>query len=260
MTEQHHPRDPHHPHHAHGAHDPLQHPPPDGDGTPVWGAPAGGTHEHPQQPDRAEPHLESGWQYSSDEYPRDSVGPEGPRIPGDPGDPSHQGVSGDPLDPSGPPVPGDHHDDRGPGDSADVPVYGGPRPPTGAMGWWLGLLSLWGFVVLGNIFGIIATVIVHVTSRHKPMLARQNARNALNWSISFGAYTVLLFTIHFIVLYLVTADEVYTGGFFPIGTAIAIWLAVGVYHVIGSLVCAARASNGKVAWLPGTLPWVGSPR
>lgn len=140
---------------------------------------------------------------------------------------------------------------------------GGPVPvqqPTGALGRWLGLISLCGLALLGNIFGIIATSIVHAKSRHKPMLARHNARNALNWSISFGAYTALLFTIHFIVLYVVTADEPYTGGFFPIATSIAIWMAVGVYHVIGSIVCAVKAANGSVAWLPGTLPWVGSPR
>lgn len=269
MTEQHHPRNPHQSHDPHferGAHDPLQHRSPDGGGIPAWEgqtAEPGARRQHPQQPNRAEQHLDSRWQYPSDEHLRDPNGPEDPRIPSDPRGPSHQGGPGDRLDPSDPRGPGDLHDDRGPGGTADVPMYDGPRPvqpPTGAMGWWLGLLSLWGVAVLGNIFGIIATAIVHAKSRHKPLLARQNARNALNWSISFGAYTVLLFTIHFIVLYLVTADEAYTGGFFPIGTAIAIWLAVGVYHVIGSIVCAVRASNGQVAWLPGTLPWVGSPR
>ena len=131
---------------------------------------------------------------------------------------------------------------------------------TGALGWWLGLISLFGFFILGNIFGIIATAIVHNTHARDSLTARLNTRNALNWSISFGLYTLVLVGVHILLLYLLGDEPQYNGQFFPIGVAMVTWSVIGIYHVIGSIVCAVRAGQGKVAMLPGALPFVRRPR
>ena len=138
-----------------------------------------------------------------------------------------------------------------------------PQPPypinpvTGAAAWWLGLITLVGFLIFGNIFGVVALVICrHQTKNRWPAGARTNVRNSLNWQLSYALYSVVLLGVHVALLFLVQDHTQYQQQFFPVGIAITLYAVVSVYHLVMTIVCGVRAGKGRVVSIPGTIPFI----
>lgn len=131
----------------------------------------------------------------------------------------------------------------------------GPPPATGAMAWWLGLLTALGVPPFSSAFGIIATVICHVTSHTRPVQAQENARRSLNWQLSVLLYSILLFAAHFVLLFTLGRSGRHDDTFFPIGIALTVLGVLWVYHLVGSVIVAIMA-NGRAVSMPGTIPFV----
>ncbi|MFV0433123.1 MAG: hypothetical protein ACK5LO_03965 [Leucobacter sp.] len=127
-----------------------------------------------------------------------------------------------------------------------TPAAYAPRPPTGAVAWALGFLVFIPIPFFSVLVAGVVMIAVGLSMRKVGGIARANGRNAANWGVTVIALTVLLVGGHFIMLYLLTRDGPVSGGFFPIGILITIWVLVVVAHVVFVIIGLVKASGGKV--------------
>ncbi|MEN0024582.1 DUF4870 domain-containing protein [Microbacterium sp. LS_15] len=204
----------------------------------------------PQQPQAPRPS-----QYSSPQYP--PVAPPAPPVPpqnaqtppyppqgGQPGYP--QGSAGYPQAPAGyPQAPTGH----------PAGAYAVAAPPRGLLPWALGLLILIPFPFVGGIASGIAMAVSGGASRRAGGVARENARTALNWGLTYLLVSTVLLVSHFVLLFVLSADGPITG-FFPFGSIILLYVAVGILHLVLVIVGMVRASAGKVMRVPFAIPYL----
>ncbi|SKC68905.1 DUF4870 domain-containing protein [Okibacterium fritillariae] len=139
--------------------------------------------------------------------------------------------------------------------SYGAPNYGGPDRGADKSGaqlvWLIGLVSLFGFFYLSPFFSIIATLIVWSTVRHRGPLSAGNARNAMNWQITYLLGQIVAFVAHFLVL------ATFGGGGFvspPLFTVllIVVW---NVVNLVALIMGGVRSSRGEVYRFPLTVPF-----
>ena len=136
-----------------------------------------------------------------------------------------------------------------------APNYGGPDRGAdksgGQLVWLIGLVSLFGFFYLSPFFSIIATLIVWSTVRHRGPLSAGNARNAMNWQITYLLGQIVAFVAHFLVLALFGG-----GGFVspPLFTVllIVVW---NVVNLVALILGGVRSSRGEVYRFPLAVPF-----
>lgn len=148
---------------------------------------------------------------------------------------------------AGPPAPG-------------YPVPGYPAvaptvPPRGVLPWALGFLIVIPFPFVGGIASGIAMAVSGGASRRAGGIARENARAALNWVLTYLLISTSLIVMHFVVLFLLTAESPATG-FYPIGIPVTIYVAISLLHLVLVIVGTIRASSGAVMRVPFAIPFV----
>ncbi|MEV4666815.1 DUF4870 domain-containing protein [Microbacterium sp. LWO12-1.2] len=140
------------------------------------------------------------------------------------------------------------------------PVPGYPAvaptvPARGLLPWVLGFLIVIPFPFVGGIASGIAMAVSGGASRRAGGIARENARAALNWGLTYLLISTSLIVLHFVVLFLLTADSPATG-FYPIGIPLTIYVAISLLHLVLVIVGTIRASSGAVMRVPFAIPFV----
>jgi len=133
--------------------------------------------------------------------------------------------------------------------------YPPPKPSTGTLSWALGFLI---FISIPFLSGIVSGVVmasVYRSVSRKGEIARQNARSAANWALTYLTVSIALLLVHIIVLVAFAGDDGMTG-FFPLGIPITLYFAVSILHVVLVIVGTVKASSGKVLRVPFAIPYI----
>lgn len=198
---------------------------------------------------------------------------DGPPVPPVPPAPPADGYG------SPPPVPGDAWPPppapgyQAPGYQApghQAPAYAAPGypaggypagsypaavPPRGLLPWALGLLILFPVPFVGGFASGLAMALGGGASRRFGGVARENARNALNWGLTYLLVSTTLLVSHFVILFTLTADSP-TSGFYPIGIPITIYFALSLMHLVIVIIGMVKSSGGSVMRVPFAIPYV----
>jgi hypothetical protein len=134
-------------------------------------------------------------------------------------------------------------------------AYPAAVPPRGLLPWALGLLILIPFPFVGGLASGIAMAVSGGASRRFGGVARENARAALNWGLTYLLVSTVLLISHFVILFSLTADSPSTG-FYPIGIPITIYFALSIFHVVLVVMGMVKASSGKVVRVPFAIPYL----
>ncbi|WP_312172893.1 DUF4870 domain-containing protein, partial [Microbacterium sp.] len=145
------------------------------------------------------------------------------------------------------------------GAPASVPYPAGAypvaTPPRGLLPWALGLLIFIPFPFVGGLASGIAMAVSGGASRRFGGVARENARVALNWGLTYLLVSTGLLITHFVVLFTLTSDSP-SSGFYPIGIPITLYFAVSVLHVVLVIIGMVKASAGKAMRVPFAIPYL----
>ena len=141
-----------------------------------------------------------------------------------------------------------------PGPGYGPPAYA-PKPSNGTVPWALGFIIFVPIPFLSALASGIAMAITYgAVSRHGGV-ARENARSALNWGLTFALVSTMLLFTHFILLAALTRDAPIRD-FYPFGTVITLYAVSLLAHVVIVIVGTVRASQGKVTNIPVAIPFV----
>lgn len=141
------------------------------------------------------------------------------------------------------------------------PQYGYPtslpaaRPPSGTVSWALGFLIFIGIPFLSGIVSGVVMASVYKSSARKGGIARENARSAANWGLTYLSVSTALLLLHIIVL-IAFSNSSFAGDFFPIGIPIVLYFAVTILHIVLIIVGTVKASGGKVMRVPFAIPYI----
>lgn len=135
--------------------------------------------------------------------------------------------------------------------------YPQPKPSTGTLSWALGFLIFIGIPFLSGIVSAVVMASVYGSVARKGDVARQNARSAANWALTYLTVSIVLLIIHVIVLVQFAGEEGMTG-FFPLGIPFTVYCAVSILHVVLVIVGTVKASGGKVLRVPFAIPYIRS--
>lgn len=136
-----------------------------------------------------------------------------------------------------------------------TPVYPQPVPPRGLLPWVLGFLIFVPFPFVGGLASGIAMAVSGGSSRRAGGPARENARSALNWGLTYLLVSTLLLVLHIVLLFTLTRGSG-ASGFFPIGIPITVYFAISVLHVVLVIIGTVRVSSGKVMRVPFAIPFL----
>lgn len=130
-----------------------------------------------------------------------------------------------------------------------------PVPPRGLLPWVLGFLIVIPFPFVGGVASGIAMSVSGGGSRRAGGVARENARAALNWGLTYLLISTSLIVMHFVILFSLTADSPATG-FYPIGIPLTIYVAISLLHLVLVIIGTVRSSSGAVMRVPFAIPFV----
>lgn len=136
-----------------------------------------------------------------------------------------------------------------------APGYAAAVPPRGLLPWILGFLIVIPFPFVGGIASGIAMAVSGGASRRAGGVARENARAALNWGLTYLMVSTLLLILHFVMLFILTSDSPATG-FYPLGIPITLYFAVSIMHLVIVIVGTVRASSGRAMRVPFAIPFL----
>ena len=136
-----------------------------------------------------------------------------------------------------------------------APGYPPATPPRGLLPWVLGFLIFVPFPFVGGLASGIAMAVSGGSSRRAGGLARENARSALNWGLTYLLVSTLLLVLHVVVLFSLGRGSGATG-FFPIGIPITIYFAISIVHVVLVIMGTVRVSSGKAMRVPFAIPFL----
>lgn len=142
-----------------------------------------------------------------------------------------------------------------PGYAQPAPGYAQPVPPRGLLPWVLGFLVVLPFPFVGGLASGIAMAASGGSSRRFGGTARENARAALNWGLTYLLVSTVLVVTHFVILSGLTSESPATG-FFPIGIPITLYFAISLAHLVIVIIGTVRASSGKVTRVPFAIPFL----
>jgi hypothetical protein len=134
-------------------------------------------------------------------------------------------------------------------------AYPVATPPRGLLPWALGLLIFIPVPFVGGLASGIAMAVSGGSSRRFGGVARENARVALNWGLTYLLVSTGLLVTHFVVLFTLTSDSP-SSGFYPIGIPITLYFAVSVLHIVLVIIGMVKASAGKAMRVPFAIPYL----
>lgn len=142
-----------------------------------------------------------------------------------------------------------------PGPQYGYPVAQPVRTPTGALSWALGFLI---FLPIPFLSGIISGATMALTfgasARHGGV-ARENARSAANWGLTYVTLSLALMIVHFIVVVAFAGTSV-GRGFLPIGIPFIVYVALSILHVVLVIMGTVKASSGTVMRVPFAIAYI----
>ncbi|MFS0893236.1 DUF4870 domain-containing protein [Microbacterium sp. 179-I 3D3 NHS] len=118
----------------------------------------------------------------------------------------------------------------------------------------LGLLIVVPFPFIGGLASGIAMATSGAASRRAGGVARENARTAFNWGLTYLLVSTLLLVLHFVLLFALTAQAP-TRDFYPLGIPITAYFAVSLLHLALVIAGTVRASAGKAMKVPFAIPF-----
>lgn len=136
-----------------------------------------------------------------------------------------------------------------------APGYPPAVPPRGLLPWVLGFLICVPFPFAGGLASGIAMAVSGGSSRRAGGTARENARAALNWGLTYLMVSTLLLILHFVLLFILTAESP-TSDFYPLGIPITLYLVLSIAHLVIVIVGTVRVSSGKVMRVPFAIPFL----
>jgi uncharacterized Tic20 family protein len=136
-----------------------------------------------------------------------------------------------------------------------APGYPPATPPRGLLPWVLGFLIFIPFPFVGGLASGIAMAVSGGSSRRAGGVARENARSALNWGLTYLLVSTLLLVLHVVVLFSLGRGSG-TTGFFPIGIPITIYFVISIVHVVLVIMGTVRVSSGKAMRVPFAIPFL----
>lgn len=133
-----------------------------------------------------------------------------------------------------------------------------PKPATGTLSWALGFLVFLPIPFLGAIAAAIGMAAPYGSAKKHGGLARENARSAANWGITYGIVSTVLLIVHFVVVFSVSMASSTGGaqGFYPVGTVITIYFALGILHVVLTIIGTVRSTKGALMRVPFAIPFI----
>jgi hypothetical protein len=132
------------------------------------------------------------------------------------------------------------------------PVAPGPAPlmPSGGgAAWGVGLLALVPFPIVAPILTGILMAAIGRSQGRDGRVAAVNGRNAGNWGLTYTILSIILWTAHSLLLFLLTRDGP-ARDFFPIGTALTLWVVLTIVHVVLCIRGMLRAKRREVFAVP----------
>lgn len=136
-----------------------------------------------------------------------------------------------------------------------APPHQAAVPPRGLLPWALGLLVVLPMPFVGGIASGIAMATSGSRSLRYGGLARENARAALNWGVTYLLVSTALLVTHFVVLFVVTGGQA-VRAFYPLGIPITAYFALSLAHLVIVIVGMVRASSGGVMRTPFAIPFL----
>lgn len=129
------------------------------------------------------------------------------------------------------------------------------RPATGMLQWAMGLLVLLPIPFLGGfVSGITMAATFGAAAKHGGR-ARENARAAANWGLTYLTVSTALLIIHFICI-VQFANGPGMRGFYPLGIPITIYLGVGILHLVVVVIAMVRVGGGGTMRVPFAIPYI----
>lgn len=142
-----------------------------------------------------------------------------------------------------------------PGAQYGYPVAQPVRTPTGTLSWALGFLVFLPIPFLGGIIsGVVMALTFGAAAKHGGV-ARENARSAANWGLTYVTLSLVLVIGHFIAV-IAFSDTGLGRGFFPIGIPIMVYLAVSILHVVLVIMGTVKTSSGGTMRVPFAIPYI----
>jgi len=135
------------------------------------------------------------------------------------------------------------------------PAYPAAVPPRGLLPWVLGFLIVIPFPFAGGLASGIAMAVSGGSSLRAGGTARENARAARNWGLTYLMVSTLLLILHFVLLFVLTSQSP-TTGFYPLGIPITVYFALSLAHLVIVIIGTVRASSGKVMRVPFAIPFL----
>ena len=148
----------------------------------------------------------------------------------------------------------------GQGQYAQPAQYGYPMPhavrtPTGVLSWALGFLIFAVVPVISSIVSGGAMAIAFAAAAKHGGVARENARAAANWGLTYVTATIVLVIAHIVLLLALSGSRIATG-FFPVGIPITLFGALSVLHIVLVIMGTVKASSGKIMRVPFAIPYI----
>lgn len=129
------------------------------------------------------------------------------------------------------------------------------RPASGMLQWAMGLLVLLPIPFVGGfVAGITMAATFGAAAQHGGR-ARENARAAANWGLTYLTASTALLIIHFICLG-AFAGRPGMGGFYPIGIPLTVYLGVSILHLVVVVIAMVKIGGGGAMRVPFAVPYI----
>ena len=129
------------------------------------------------------------------------------------------------------------------------------RTPTGTLSWALGFLIFVMIPFVSSVISGVAMALTYSSGAKHGGVARENARSAANWGLTYVTLSVVLVITHFITAISLASTDL-GDGFFPIGIPITIYFAISILHVVLVIMGTVKASRGTVLRVPFAIPYI----
>lgn len=121
--------------------------------------------------------------------------------------------------------------------------------PTGTVAWALGLIALVPIPIVASLVAGLLMGLLGRAQRRQGPIAATNGRNAGNWGFTYLLASAILWTTHFVLLFLLTRNGP-ASGFYPLGIALTIWAVLTIVHLVICVIGTSRANKGHVFKVP----------
>ena len=147
----------------------------------------------------------------------------------------------------------------GPPSSASTPQFAPLPGQKGTGAWALGFLAYVPFPIVAQILTGLIMAGAYPSHKKRGPLARENARNAANWGLTYSVLTVVFIAIALVFAAIITQGGTATVPFessIPVLIPFTLWIVMTVVHAIVTIVGTIQASRGKAFGVPFAIRFI----